>query len=331
MDYRRLGSTGIKVSPLCLGTMTFGDGADRAASAKIYSAARDVGINFIDCANVYAGGGSEEILGQLIKAHREQVVISSKAYYPVNKYSGGGEPSWGQGLSRTHLTQALDDSLKRLKTDYIDVYYMHHFDEDCPLEESLGALNDFVHAGKIRYIGLSNFAAWQYMKAIGITKQYGYAPISCIQPMYSLLKRQCESEILPMAKSEGLGVFPYSPLGGGVLTGKYLEKNKEKDNPEARLNKSAMYQKRYSGQSHAGLAKEFTDYAKSINLNPISLAIAWVLSNPAITAPIIGGRNAQQLKPSFEALNITISAKMHEKLCQMSITPQIATDRSEEA
>lgn len=330
MNYKRLGTTGIKVSSLCLGTMTFGDGADDNISGEIYGAARDAGINFIDCANVYAGGHSEEILGQLIKSHRQEVIISSKAYFPVDRYAGGGHPAWGRGLSRRHLTQALDDSLKRLATDYIDVYYMHHFDEDCPLEESLSAFNDFVHAGKIRYIGLSNFAAWQYMKAIGITKEYNYAPISCIQPMYSLLKRQCEIEILPMAISEGLGVFPYSPLGGGILTGKYLKNSNVKNDSEGRLNKSDMYKKRYQDQSNATLAEKFTQYAADKGINPISLAIAWVLAHPAVSAPIIGGRNVEQLEPSFAAADIELSKQMRDELCQFTKALQTATDRSEE-
>ena len=193
MKYKRLGNTGIKVSQLCLGTMTFGSEADEKESANIYAAALDKGINFFDCANLYAGGNSEKILGKLIKDHREEVVISSKAYFPVDSYAGGGAITWGRGLNRTHLTRALDDSLKRLGTDYIDIYYMHRFDDNCSLEESLSTLNDFVHQGKINYIGLSNFAAWQYMKAVSITKMHNYAPIACIQPMYNLLKSQCES------------------------------------------------------------------------------------------------------------------------------------------
>lgn len=324
-----MGNTGIKVSRTCLGTMTFGSGADEAQSSNIYAAARDKGINFFDCADIYAGGMSEKILGNLINSHRKEVIISSKAYYPIDKYAGGGSPCYGQGLNRTHLTRALDDSLKRLKTDYIDIYYMHHFDEDCSLEETLGTLNDFVHQGKINYIGLSNFSAWQYMKAVGITKQYGYAPISCIQPMYNLLKRQCESEILPMAESEKLGVFSYSPLAGGVLSGKYLKKGKEND--EGRLNKMEMYKVRYADDRNPDIARDFTDYAAKLGLNPISLAVAWVESHSAITAPIIGGRSVEQIRPSLDAVDIVITEEMRNDLCNMSIAPQTATDRSEEA
>ncbi len=328
MRYNRVGNTGIKVSSLCLGTMTIGAGADEAEAGRIYAAVRDKGVNHIDCANLYAGGKSEEILGGLIKSHREEVVISSKAYYPVDAYAGHDPVGWGRGLNRTHVRRAVDASLKRLNTDYIDVYYMHHFDDDCTLEESLSVFNDLVREGKINYIGLSNMAAWQYMKAVGITRQHNYAPIACVQPMYSLLKRQCESEILPMAKSEGLGVFSYSPLGGGILTGKYLSKTKEAD--EGRLNNMDMYKERYKDQKHAEIAKNFTDYAAKRGLNPISLNIAWVESHSAITAPIIGGRSAEQIKPSLDAADIDVTDEMRSELSAMTDTPEPATDRSEE-
>ncbi|MBL4601108.1 MAG: aldo/keto reductase [Emcibacteraceae bacterium] len=328
MKYNRMGNTGIKVSSLCLGTMTFGSGADEAESAKIYNAARDKGINFFDCANLYAGGNSEEILGNLIKPHREEVIISSKAYFPIDTYVGGGATTWERGLNRTHVTRAVDDSLKRLKTDYIDIYYMHRFDDDCSLEESLSVYNDLVHQGKINYIGLSNFAAWQYMKAVGITKLHNYAPISCIQPMYSLLKRQCEIEILPMAKSEGLGVFSYSPLGGGILSGKYLKPGVV--NEQGRLNTMAMYKKRYEDKKHMQIAQKLSDYAAAHNVNPISLAIAWVGSHAALSAPIIGGRSVEQLLPSLASVDIDMTDEMRCEISTLADAPPTATDRSEE-
>tara|TARA_R110002096_G_scaffold416576_2_gene619403 strand:+ start:241557 stop:242591 length:1035 start_codon:yes stop_codon:yes gene_type:complete len=328
MKYNRMGKSGIKVSSLCMGTMTFGSGADAAESAKIYKAARNKGINFFDCANLYAGGKSEEILGSLIKSHREEVVISSKAYYPVDSYAGNSSEIYGRGLNRTNVTREVEDSLKRLGTDYIDVYYMHHFDDACTLEESLSVYNDLVHQGKINYIGLSNFAAWQYMKAVGITRQHNYAPIACIQPMYNLLKRQCESEILPMAKSEGLGVFSYSPLGGGILTGKYL--NKDADNTASRMNTMAMYKERYKDDRNAEIARAFNDYAVSKSLNPISLAIAWVSAHETITAPIIGGRSLEQLKPSLDAADIELTEDIRQEIAALSYAPVSATDRSEE-
>jgi len=320
MLYNRLGNSGLKVSSLCFGTMTFGDVSDEATSRNVYGACRDKGVNFFDCANVYAKGESEKILGRLIKDHRDEVVIATKGYFPMN------EDINGRGASRFHLTKALDESLKRLATDYVDVYYIHHFDEDSPLEETLSTLNDFVRQGKVLYLGLSNFAAWQVMKAIGITQKEGLAPISCIQPMYSLLKRQCESEILPMAISEGLGVFSYSPLGGGYLTGKYLDQT-----GSGRFDTSKMYQQRYQEDANLATVKAFTKFVKDNNYNPVTLAIAWAGSHPGITAPIVGARNMEQLKPVLEAVDFSISDELRETIAGFSLSPTLPTDRSEEA
>ena len=320
MQYRNMGASGLKVSPLCFGTMTFGEAADESTSKELYQHCRDAGINFFDCANVYAKGESERILGRLIRAHREEVVIATKAYFPVSKDVNG------RGVSRFHLTKALDASLQRLQTDYIDVYYLHHFDEGTPLEESLSTLNDFVRQGKVLYLGLSNFAAWQIMKSIGITQLRNFERIACIQPMYNLVKRQCESEILPMAQSEGLGVFPYSPLGGGLLTGKYLQK----ETAVGRFNTSKMYQKRYEEEHHQRTLRLFLDYARENNYHPVSLAIAWAGAHPAITAPIIGARNVEQLRPALDSLQIKLSPAAREELSGYSLTPAIATDRSDE-
>ena len=182
MEHKVLGKTGLKVSSLCLGTMTFGDGADKAASKNIYALARDKGINIFDCANVYAKGESERILGKLIREHRDQTILATKAFFPTSKKIND------RGSSRFHLTKALEGSLKRLGTDYVDIYYLHNFDENTSLEESISTLNDFVRQGKVLYIGLSNFTAWQVMKAIAICEHRNYASITCIQPMYNLLK-----------------------------------------------------------------------------------------------------------------------------------------------
>lgn len=320
MEYKRLGNTGLKVSPLCLGTMTFGDGADEAMCKKIYKMSRDEGINFFDCANIYAGGESERILGKLINMHRDEVIISTKVYFPTS------DDVNGQGLSRFHLTKALDNSLKNLNTDYIDVYFLHHFDEETPIEETLETLNDFVRQGKVLYLGLSNFAAWQVMKAISITIQFNYAPIACIQPMYNLLKRQCESEILPMAQHQVLGVVPYSPLAGGYLTGKYQKGKPE----EGRLNTNEMYQKRYVEKTNAKTVEKFYEFAKEKGYHPVSLAIAWVASHPGITSPIIGARNAGQLTPALASLDLPMTIELRELISGFSPSPPLPTDRSEE-
>lgn len=320
MKYKNLGNTGLKVSTLCMGTMTFGKEADKAMSKKLYSKCRDKGINFFDCANGYVGGESERILGKLIKSHRDEVVIATKGYFPTGKDVNA------RGLSRFHLTKALDASLKRLNVDYVDVYYLHHFDESTPLIETLATLNDFVRQGKVLYLGISNFAAWQVMKAISICQQNNFAPINCLQPMYNLLKRQCESELLPMAESEGLGVFPYSPLAGGLLTGKYQNKQPK----EGRFNYSTMYQKRYEEERQLSSLESFLSFAKNNNYHPVSLAIAWVGAHTGVTAPIIGARNIEQLTPTLASLDIDITVELRKSIADFSFAPAIATDRSDE-
>lgn len=320
MKYVRLGNTGLKVSSLCLGTMTFGDGADEVECGKIYAACRDHGVNFFDCANVYANGDSERILGKLVQGQRNEVVITSKAYYPTS------DDVNGRGLSRHHLTKALDRSLSNLNTDYIDIYYLHAFDEETPLEETLTTLNDFVRRGKILYIGVSNFSAWQVMKAISVAELSQYAPIACIQPMYNLLKRQCESELLPMAESEQLGVVSYSPLGGGYLTGKYFQSETAK----GRFDSSEMYQRRYADESYRTTIGKFLTFADEINIHPIALAVAWVMSHPAITAPIIGARSAQQLRPSLKGLDVQLTEETRSMISRMSAAPPLPSDREEE-
>jgi len=256
----------------------------------------------------------------LIKAHRDEVVITSKAYFPKGKDINA------RGLSRFHLTKALDGSLKRLGTEYIDLYYLHHFDEQTPLEETLSTLNDFVRQGKVLYTGISNFAAWQVVKAAAINDRRNYSPVSCIQPMYNLLKRQCESELLPMAQDQGLGVFPYSPLAGGLLTGKYQNRK-----PKAgRFNSNKMYQNRYKEERQENTVQSFLAFAKSNGYHPVSLAIAWAGGHPAITAPIIGARNLTQLKPALNASKIEMTNELRSNISALSESPAIATDRYEE-
>ena len=320
MIYKNLGNTGLKVSSLCMGTMTFGREADKKMSKKLYARCREAGVNFFDCANGYAGGESEKILGKLIKPDRAEVVIATKGYFPTGKDINA------RGLSRFHLTKALDASLQRLKTDYVDVYYLHHFDEQTPLVETMATLNDFVRQGKVLYLGISNFAAWQVMKAIGICQQNNFAPINCLQPMYNLLKRQCESEILPMAISENLGVFPYSPLAGGLLTGKYQKRKAA----EGRFNKSKMYQKRYEADRALSTIDSFLSFANTNNYHPVSLAIAWAGAHAGVTAPIIGARNEEQLKPALAAMKMKMTAELRNRIADFSFAPSIATDRAEE-
>ncbi|MBN1246873.1 MAG: aldo/keto reductase [Anaerolineae bacterium] len=321
MEHKVLGSTGVKVSSLCFGTMSFGGDADEATSAAMFHRCRDVGINFFDCANVYQKGHSEQILGKLIAGCRDEVVITSKAYFPM------GPDVNARGAHRRHLMQAIEGSLRRLDTGYIDVYFIHRFDDDTPLEETLRALDDMVRQGKILYPAASNFAAWQVAKALGIAALHDWARFEVLQPMYNLVKRQAEVEILPMAQSEGLGVIPYSPLGGGLLTGKY---GVDKRPDEGRLVSNAMYQKRYADNWVYETAGDFTAFAKENGYSPVSLAVAWVASHPAVTAPIIGARNVDQLNGSLGALEIDMTAELRAAISALSVEPPPATDRSEE-
>lgn len=321
MEYKFLGKTGVKVSSLCFGTMSFGGIADENTSQKMFNDCRDAGINFFDCANVYVGGKSEELLGKFIKDCRDEVVITSKVYFKTGDNVNAG------GASRYHIIKAVEASLKRLDTDYIDLYFIHRFDDTTPIEETLRVLNDLVAQGKILYLGASNFAAWQVAKALGISAKNNWSRFECIQPMYNLVKRQAEVELLPMALSEQVGVINYSPLGGGLLTGKY-GKNKK---PEiGRLLDNKMYQVRYGDEQMYSAANNFEQLAREENLNPVSLAIAWTAAHPAITAPIIGARSPEQLKGSLDAANIKISEEMYQKIASLSKTPPPATDRNEE-
>ena len=320
-DYRYLGTTGVKVSPLALGTMAFGADADPDTAEAIFRRCREAGINTFDCANVYADGRSEEILGDLIADCRDEVVLTSKAYFPT-----GDDPN-ARGAHRYHLVRAVENSLRRLGTDRIDVFFVHRFDEQTALDETLRALDDLVRTGKVLYLGASNYAAWQVMKALGRQRAEGWTPFHVIQPMYNLAKRQAEVELLPMAQSEGLGVISYSPLGGGLLTGKYgLE-----DRPdEGRLVENEMYKTRYGADVHYEVAERFTQFAETHNYDPVALAVAWVAHHPAVTAPIIGGRNVEQIEGSLGALDIDMRDDLYEAISGLAPTPPPATDRVEE-
>jgi len=322
MNYRFLGNTGVKVSELCFGTMSFGGIADEEMSRNMFNMCRDRGINFFDCADVYEGGKSETILGKLIADCRDEVVITSKFYFRTSQDVNG------MGASRYHLVRSVEQSLKRLNTDYIDLYFIHRFDDVTPLEETMRALDDLVRQGKILYIGASNFAAWQIMKAIGIAELHNWSKIACIQPMYNLVKRQAESEILPMAISEKIGVISYSPLGGGLLTGKYKASSQPQ---EGRLLVNKMYQERYKGDWMYDFSRAFADKAHALNHHPASLAIAWAGAHPGITAPIIGARNTDQLAPCIDAVNIDMTEELYQEISAMTPAPPPATDRNEEA
>ncbi len=321
MKYRVLGRTGVKVSQLCFGTMSFGDVADEETSAAMFHRCREVGINFFDCANVYAGGRSEEILGRLIAGCRDEVIVTSKVHFPT------GDDVNARGLSRRHITLAVEASLRRLGTDRLDVYFVHSFDPHTPIEETLRALDDLVRQGKILYPGVSNWAAWQIATALGISACEGLARFACVQPMYNLVKRQAEVEILPLARAAQMGVITYSPLGGGLLTGKYGATRRPEN---GRLVENQMYVERYGDPAYYEIAERFTAHARERGLHPATLALAWVMAHPDVTAPLIGARNVGQLEASLAALEVEMTPAWRAEISALSIEPPPATDRTEE-
>ena len=321
MQYKVLGRTGVLVSELCFGTMTFGSEADESEAARMFAKCREAGVNFFDCSNNYSGGRAEQILGNLISDCRDEVVITTKVSQRIGK--GVNE----MGASRRHIMLSVEQSLARLKTDRIDVYIIHYFDPFTAMDETLRALDDLVRQGKVLYLGVSNWAAWQIAKALGISDKNCLARFECIQPMYSLVKRQAEVELLPMAASEQMGVIAYNPLAAGVLSGKYSQGVIPQS---GRLAEKDQYSKRYSDPLYYQVAERFVNYAKAINVNPVTLAVSWVKSHSAITAPILGARNVSQLSDSLAAADFTMTPEMRDEIAQMSINPGTATDRLEE-
>ncbi|WP_044416666.1 aldo/keto reductase [Halarcobacter anaerophilus] len=321
MQYKQLGTTGLQVSQLCFGTMTFGAEASKKESHEMFSLAKEKGINFFDCANKYANGESERILGECIKDCRDEVIITTKAASRVNSDVNS------IGLSRKHLMLELEKSLKRLNSEYIDIYYLHYFDPYTNMEDTMRFLDDAVKQGKILYTGVSNWSAWQIMKAIHISKTNFLQTIDCIQPMYSLVKRQAEVELFPLAIDQNLAVVPYSPIGSGLLTGKYSTKN---NNESTRLNEKDYYNQRYMDENYHNIANKFCSFAKDNGFDSAQLAISWAMNNDAVTAPIVGARNSKQLQSNLEAININMTQELREEISKLSITPPPAHDRLEE-
>jgi aryl-alcohol dehydrogenase-like predicted oxidoreductase len=318
MKTKPLGRTGVQVSELCFGTMSFGGDADEATSAAMYKATRDAGINFYDCADQYNKGKSEEILGKLVKGHRENLVLTTKCYNPVS------EDVNARGSSRRHVTRAVEESLKRLQTDRVEVLFLHQFDKRTPIEESMRALEDLVRAGKVLYPAVSNWSAWQTQRAIDVQERNNWARLQVIQPMYNLVKRQAEVEILPMCEANGIGCIPYSPAGAGLLSGKYSGQ------ASGRLKTNKMYEARYGEPWMFEVADKYVAFCKQKGLHPVSTAVAWVGAHPAVTAPIIGARNLEQLKDSLAAVKIDMTPALRAELAALSRTPPPATDRLEE-
>ncbi|MBX3501500.1 MAG: aldo/keto reductase [Alphaproteobacteria bacterium] len=318
MKFVALGRTGLQVSQLCFGTMSFGGDADEAMAAAMYKAVRDAGINFFDTANEYSKGRSEEILGRLMKGERDDLVIATKCFNPT------GPDINARGANRRHVVQAVEASLRRLGTDRIDVLFLHRFDTRTPIDEMMRALEDVVRSGKVIYPAVSNWSAWQTQRAIDIQERHNWARLQVMQPMYNLVKRQAEVEILPMAEANGIGVIPYSPAAAGLLSGKYARQG------VGRLKTNKMYEARYGDAWMFEVAEEYVAFCQENGLHPVSTAIAWVGAHPAVTAPIIGARNTDQLKDSLASVDIAMTSELRARIADLSRTPPPATDRSEE-
>ncbi|NQW53274.1 MAG: aldo/keto reductase [Rhodospirillales bacterium] len=318
MKTKLLGRTGISVSELCFGTMSFGGDADEATSASMYKAVRDAGINFFDTANEYNKGKSEEILGRLAKDHRDELVLTTKCFNKTGPDVNAG------GANRRHVVQAVEASLRRLQTDRIDVLFLHRFDAVTPIDEMMRGLEDLVRSGKVIYPAVSNWSAWQTQRAVDIQERNDWARLQVIQPMYNLVKRQAEVELLPMAAANGIGVIPYSPAAAGLLSGKYFGQ------ASGRLKTNKMYEARYGEEWAFETAEKYVALCQQKGLHPVSAAIAWVGAHPAITAPIIGARNVDQLKDSLAAVKIDMTPELRAEIAALSRTPPPATDRLEE-
>ncbi len=320
MEYRNLGKTGVQVSELCLGAMTFGREADEPTSFQMLDRFVEVGGNFIDTANVYSAGGSEELLGRWFKGkQRDEFVLATKVRFNM------GERPNDHGLSRKHILSAVEASLRRLGTDYIDLYQVHMWDAATPLEETLSTLDGLVKAGKVRYIGASNFAAWHLQKAVDLSHQHGWEQFSCLQPLYNLLDRETEWELIPICQNEGLGIIPWSPLRGGWLAGKYhrgmsapLQGTRIKQATEQ--NWSESWDK-YDNEHTWGTLDALFAVAEETGKSPAQVALNWVKDRPGITAPIIGARTMAQLEDNLGAVGWSLSAEQLERLNSASAKP----------
>ncbi len=305
MEYIRLGSTGLKVSRICLGTMTYGTPdwrswvLDEAASRSFLERALDQGINFFDTADMYSRGKSEEVLGRVLKERtsREQVVIATKAFYPM------GDGPNDRGLSRKHLMHAIDASLRRLGTDYVDLYQIHRFDPHTRIEETLEALHDIVKAGKARYTGASSMAAWQFAKMLASSDAHGWTRFVTMQNHYNLVYREEEREMLPLCREEGIGVIPWSPLARGFLAGNRRREDRG-ETPRAKSDEFAH--KLYYADSDFTIADRVVEAAARRGVKPTQIALAWLLAKPGVTAPIVGASKLPHLDDAIGALEIRL-------------------------
>jgi 1-deoxyxylulose-5-phosphate synthase len=320
MQNTRFGPTGLQVSRLCLGTMTFGLQCDETTSHAIMDAATEGGITFFDTADVYPLGGSlatvgrtEEIIGRWLRGKRDQIVLATKCGGKV------GPAPWQQGTSRKHVLAAIDASLRRLGTDYVDLYQVHHFDAGTPVDETVDALHAVVTSGKARYVGVSNYHAYRVARALGRSEALGITRLVSVQPRYNLVFRQIERELLPLCAEEGLAVIPYNPLAGGLLTGKHTRTAPPADGSRFALGTAGkMYVQRYWQEREFATVSALVKLAADNGIAPATLAVAWVLAHPAVTAPLVGASKPEQLKASIAAVDLTLDPTLKARLDELT-------------
>jgi aryl-alcohol dehydrogenase-like predicted oxidoreductase len=315
VDHTRLGRTGLQVSRLCLGTMTFGLQCDEPTSAAILDRAAEGGIDFLDTSDAYPLGGdlstrgiTEEILGRWLRGQRDRFIVATKCFAPT------GPAPFDGGNSRKHIMSAVEASLRRLQTDYIDLYQLHGYDRQTPIDETLGALDDLVHQGKVRYLGCSNFLTYQLVRAVGRTETLRLARLDCVQPRYNLLFRQIEREMLPYCREDGIGVIPYNPIAGGLLTGKHARGAPTAGTRFTLGTAADNYQDRYWHDREFDTVDALSQLAERAGVDLVTLSVAWVLAHPAVTAPIIGASSPGQLDASLAAAGYRIEPDLKREL-----------------
>jgi 1-deoxyxylulose-5-phosphate synthase len=316
MEHVRLGRSGLQVSRLCLGTMTFGLQSDEATGVAVMDKAVEGGVDFFDTSDAYPLGGdlttrgrTEEIIGRWLPGKRDRIIIATKCFAPT------GPAPFDGGNSRKHILSAVEASLRRLGTDYIDLYQLHGYDQNTPIDETLSALDDLVHSGKVRYIGCSNFLTYQLVRAIGRSQTLRLARFDSVQPRYNLLFRQIEREMLPFCAEDGVGVISYNPIAGGLLSGKH---NRSAEPPEGSRftlgNAGPMYQQRYWHEQMFDTVEALRKLADEAGVSLVTLSVAWVLANKAITAPIIGASQPRQLDASLAAATYELDPDLKQRL-----------------
>lgn len=313
MQYRRMGRSGLKVSEICLGTMTFGHGTDLTEAKRMVDLSIDAGVNFFDTADGYGDGLSEEYLGEALKGRRRDAVVATKFFNPM------GPGINDSGMSRVRIMNAIEDSLRRLQMDHVDIYYIHHVDEQTPLEEMLRALDDLVRQGKVRYIACSNYEAWRLSEAMWISASNNWARFECYQPQYSLVVRDIEQELIPLCQLKGVGVAIWSPLAGGFLTGKYQPGQKTVEG--TRSDEGWAYPRKYFASNADEILQVLLDVAQEVGRSPAQVAVRWALEQPAITSAIVGARTVTHLEDNLHASTLTLPAEALERLNTVSQLP----------